>query len=362
MRLLGVLDLGRVGPRRVGQVLRAVQLAHLRAGRLDGRARQRRRVGAHVGDEAVLVEPLGHRHRRRRAHAELAGRLLLERRGAERRVGLPAVGLRLDRADGVRRVAQRVDERLGVGPAEVHPVLLRRELAVLAEVGAAGDAHLVDGVQLGGEHPLLVLLAGVEGALEVPVGRDPERHPLALTVDDHAGRHRLHAAGGEAGHHLAPEHRRDLVAVEAVEDAAGLLRLDEVVDDLARVLDRGEDRGLGDLVEDHPVHRDALGLQLVEQVPGDRLALAVLVRGEVELVGVLEQALELGDVALLVARHDVVGREVVLHVDGEPSPRLVLDLGRGVGRVVREVADVADRRLDDVPRAEVPADGAGLRR
>ena len=67
--------------------------------------------------------------------------------------------------------------------------------------------------------------------------------------------------------------------------------------DLARVVDRGEDRRLGDLVEDHPVHRDALRLQLVEQVPGDRLALAVLVGGEVELVGVLEQALELGDVA-----------------------------------------------------------------
>ena len=68
---------------------------------------------------------------------------------------------------------------------------------------------------------------------------------------------------------------------------------------LARVLHGGVDRLRGDLVEDHPVHRH-LRLQLVEQVPGDRLALAVLVGGEVELVGLLEQPLELGHVRLLV--------------------------------------------------------------
>ena len=52
------------------------------------------------------------------------------------------------------------------------------------------------------------------------------------------------------------------------------------------------DRVLGDLVEHHPLDRD-LGLEHLEQVPGDRLALAVLVGREVELVGVLEQLLEL---------------------------------------------------------------------
>ena len=156
---------------------------------------------------------------------------------------------------------------------------------------------------------------------------------------------------------------RDLVAVEAVEDAARLLGLDEVVVDLAGVLDRGEDRGLGDLVEDHPVDRQALRrLELVEEVPGDRLALAVLIGGEVEGVGVLDQLLQLRDVALLVARHDVVGLEAVVDVDREPAPRLVLDLGRGVRGVVGQVADVTDRGLDDVVRAQVAADGAGLGR
>ena len=234
------------------------------------------------------------------------------------------------------------------------------ELAVLAEVGAAGHAGAVEGVEAGGEHPLLVPGAGVEGALEVPVRRGGEAHPLPLAVDDQPGRDRLHAAGGQAAHHLAPQHRADLVAVEAVEDPTGLLRLDEVHVELAGVGHGRGDGRLGDLVEDHPVDRDVLGLQLVEEVPGDRLALAVLVGGEVELVGVLEQALELGDVALLVTRDDVVRGEAVVDVHREPAPRLVLDLGRRVRSVVREVADVADRGLDDVAVTEVPRDGAGL--
>jgi hypothetical protein len=38
-------------------------------------------------------------------------------------------------------------------------------------------------------------------------------------------------------------------------------------------------------VEHHPLHRHA-GLELLQQVPGDGLALAILIRREVELVDV----------------------------------------------------------------------------
>jgi hypothetical protein len=61
-------------------------------------------------------------------------------------------------------------------------------------------------------------------------------------------------------------------------------------------------------VEDHPLDRD-LGLQLLQQVPRDGLALAVLVRGEDQLVHALEGTLELGDLLLLVRVDDVVGLE-----------------------------------------------------
>ena len=273
--LLGVLDLRGVDAGAVGEVLGAVQLTHLVPGRPDGRVAQRRGVGPHIGDEAVLVEPLRNRHRRGGGEAQLSTGLLLERGRPERGVRRPAVGLRLDRPHLVRRVAQRSGQRLGVRLVEMHDLTpggracppggracRDLELAVLAEVGTAGYPGAVDGVQPGREHPLLVLRAGIEGALEVPVGSEPERHPFPLPVHDQPGRHGLHAPGREAAHHLAPQHRRDLVAVEAVEDAPGLLSLDEVHVELARVVGSSQDRGLRDLVEDHPLDRN-LGLQLV---------------------------------------------------------------------------------------------------
>ena len=124
-------------------------------------------------------------------------------------------------------------------------------------------------------------------------------HPLALALDDEPRRDRLHAAGGEPWHHLLPEDGRDLVAVEAVEDAPRLLRVDEPVVDRARLVERALDRVLRDLVEDHPPDGH-LGLQHLDEVPGDRLALAVLVRREQELVGVREPLLQVGDDLLLV--------------------------------------------------------------
>jgi hypothetical protein len=54
------------------------------------------------------------------------------------------------------------------------------------------------------------------------------------------------------------------------------------------------DGRLGDLVEHHPLHGH-LGLQHLEEVPGDGLALAVFVGREVELVGVLQSGLEVLD-------------------------------------------------------------------
>ena len=101
-----------------------------------------------------------------------------------------------------------------------------------------------------------------EGGLEVPVVGGPERDPLPLPLDHEAHREALHPAGGEALVDLAPQHRRHLVAVEAVEDAAGLLGVDEALVDLAGVVDGLLDGRPGDLVEHHPLHRHP-GLQLL---------------------------------------------------------------------------------------------------
>ena len=129
--------------------------------------------------------------------------------------------------------------------------------------------------------------------------------------------------------------------------------------ELPGVLDGLGDGALGDLVEHHPLDRH-LGAEDLLEVPGDGLALAVLVRGEVELVGLLQELLQALDLVLLVGGDDVERLEVVLGVDAQAGPLLLL-VGLGhVGGVAGQVADVTDGRLDGEVVAEEARDGAGL--
>ena len=352
--LLRVLHLAGVVARGVGDRLGAVEGAGLVARGRDGALRERRRVGAHVGDEAVLVEPLGDAHRVLRREAELAARLLLQRRGHERRRRTTRVRLPLHGAHRERDALERLGEAAGVLLLELDGVR-GDERAVACEVAPLRHLLAVDRGQPSVE------LAGVERGDDVPVLGGAELDPLALALDHEPRRDRLHAAGGEALHHLAPEDGGDLVAIEAVQNAARLLRIDEPVVDVARLPERPLDRLLRDLVEDHPAHGD-LRLQHLAQVPGDRLALAIFVRREQELVGVRELRPQIRDDGLLLRIDDVERLEVLIDVDAEPGPRLLLVLGRHLCGAVREVADMADRRLDHVVLPEVPGDRLGLRR
>ena len=229
------------------------------------------------------------------------------------------------------------------------------QLPEVVEVGAAGDGRAVQASEAGQEG--LRVLGGER--LDVPVAGGDERHPLALPLDDHAGRGGLHATGREARLHLVPEHRRDVPAEEAVEDAAGLLGIDQGEVQLAGVADGGLDRVLGDLVEDHALDGH-LRVEHLQEVPRDGLALAVLIRGEQDLVGALERALEFADRLRLAIADDVVRVEVVLDVDG------VLAVGLLVLRrdalLVGEVADVPHRAQHLVVVAEVALDRPHLRR
>ena len=370
MRLLRVLHLAGVGARRGRHVARAVQLGGLLAGRADRGLGQRHRVGTHIGDVAVLVQPLRDRHRVLGREAQLARGLLLQRGGAERRVRRAPVRLALHAGHGEGGVLQALRQGGGGFGVQVQDIG-GLELADGTEVAALGDPAAVHGDQAGGEAggvgPPLIFLAeltvilGRELGLEVGVGGRAERDPLPLPVHHQPGGDRLHPPGGQLGHDLLPQHGRDLVPVQPVQHPARLVRVDQAVVHLARVGDGPGDRLRGDLVEDHPAVRH-LGLEFLQQVPGDGLALAVFIGGEQEFVGVLEQALELGDLLALVAVHDEQRLEVVVDVDAEPGPRLAPVLGRDLGRAVRHVADVADAGLDHVALAEVPGDGPRLGR
>ena len=231
------------------------------------------------------------------------------------------------------------------------------ELArVLVEVAAGGEALRAEVRHLGLEADVAVAEVG----REVPVAGRQEIEPLALAPYQEVHGDALHAAGGELGGDLFPQQRAHRVADEPVEDAARLLGVDEARVELARVVYGALDGLLRDLVEDHAAHRH-LGLEHLQQVPADGLALAVLIRREQELVGVFERVLEHLDHLPLVGRHDVERLVALGDVHAEPAPLLLFELRRDLGGRARQVAHVAHAGLHLVlVGGQEAADGAGF--
>ena len=358
MSLLGVPDLLVPHPRLVRDVVGAVAICDLGAGGGDGALRQRDAVGTHIRDVALLVEALGGAHGSGRRESELATGLLLDGRGAERRVGLasPRLSLhRLDREVGLLEVGGEVAGRLLV--EESH--LARLQLAVGSEVLAGGYTLVVDGDELGSES-VAVPIGAFELTFEIPIAGRDELHPLALSLHEDTGSWALHPAGRQPRLDLLPQHRRHLVAKQAVENAPGLLGVDKPRVYVARVLECFVDGGRGDLVEHHPLDLDVLGLEHLEEVPGDALAFAVLVRRQVESVDLLDQVAQHLHLLLLLRGNDVESLEVVIDVDAKARPLLLLVGLRHVGGVARQVAHVPDRRLHDEAVAEIAGDGSRL--
>ena len=360
VRLLRALRGGAVQARGLGHGLGPVELGSLLAGGVNRLAGQRRGVGTHVGDVTGLVEGLGGAHRRGRVPVQLARGLLLEGRRREGGGRAPTVGLTRHRVDDRGR---GVRQRLRIGPrgglVQVEDAglgRLRTQLTLLRKVGTGRDRVTVHGGNARAEG----LARRRECRVDRPVLGAHVRHAVALTGDHEARGHRLHAPRRQGRADLAPQEGRDLVAVEAVEDAAGLLRVHEVGVQVARVLQGALDRFLRDFVEHHAAHGN-LRLQDLQEVPRDGLTLAVLISCQIEFVALLEELLEFGDLFLLVRVHHVVGRETVVHVDGEAAEGPLLHVLGQLGGL-REVADVADGGRHVVVGTQVSLDGGCLRR
>ena len=252
-------------------------------------------------------------------------------------VRLAGVRLALDRAhrDGpvLERVAQRARRRprrarrrrRGVGRSCSGPlveVLAGRQRACRrARPATPANGRLV----------LRPAALSCERGARGPSSGGDERHALALALDDDAGGDATAPGRRTAPADLLPQDRADLVAVEAVEDAAGLLGVDQAAVEVAGVVDGVADGLGGDLVEHHPLDRH-LGVQHLEQVPRDGLALAILIRREVELVGVLQQSPSGAGRGPSCRDDDVERLEVVVDVDAEVCPLLSLVLPRAPRR------------------------------
>ena len=124
----------------------------------------------------------------------------------------------------------------------------------------------------------------------------------------------MNTTGTQTTINLAPENRRNFVAVKSVDNAAGLLSLNQVFVDVARVAQCGLNCLFGDFVKHHSLHRN-LWLEHLQKVPGNGLTLTVFIGGEIELIRVLQGCLEVAHGLALAGRNGIHRLEVVLDVD-----------------------------------------------
>ena len=186
---------------------------------------------------------------------------------------------------------------------------------------------------------------GGEDAGDFPILFGNEGLDGEFSFDDELECDGLDAAGGEAGADFS-RGGGDFVADEAVDDAAGLLGVDLVLVDQARVFEGVENGGLGDFVEDHAFGGLDVEVQGVGEVPGDGFAFAVQVGGEVDFGGVFGGGFEFGDQLFAGVEDGVGGGEGMLDVDVEA--------------LLGHVAHMAHGGFHGEAAAEVLVDGLGL--
>ena len=153
---------------------------------------------------------------------------------------------------------------------------------------------------------LLGLLFRMEQCFERPILDRLEAANLAFALHDQPQRHGLHAPGRKPAAHFVPEQRRNLIAHEAIQNAARLLRIHEILVDVARVPEGFVDSLLRDFVEGYAANLLAffgVGSQLQREMVGDRLTFAVRVRREVDFVRLHRQLLQLIDNFFLARRY-----------------------------------------------------------
>ena len=336
MRVLGA-GLGLIAARRAGIIGLAVALGDIVSRGRKRLFRQAQRVRSHIGDQTdravagdldALVELLGDRHRAARRHGEAARGLLLQCRGDKGRRGAFLLLSAFDGIDDKGRVLRRGDD--GV------------DLVLALEFGLL----LALAVKAGGEGAAAAL--AVEQRVEQPVLLALESLDLLLAVDDHARRDGLDPSGGEAGLDLFPKQRRDLVADDAVQHAARLLRVDEIGVDRAGIFNALCHDLFRDLVEGHALGFFVAELQQLLEMPGDRLALAVRVRREIDRAGRLGVLFQLCDQILLVLHGDIFRLEAVLYVNAQLA--------------LRQIPQMPHGRFYLIFAAEISLDGLGLRR
>ena len=203
--LLGVLDLVLVETGFGGKVFRSVEFRHQSANTRDSLLGQVDRVGTHVGDVSVLVQPLGRAHGPLCRHAKLPVSILLQGAGGEGGGRAPGIRFALNLADFPVGGLEPGAQILRILFIQQSDLALRRgfELAgVAVERFSAGDPLAAEFGECGFE-----ALAGSspEGRNQIPIVRDHEGQPGLLPGYDDMYRYALYPAGGSCRADFSPE-------------------------------------------------------------------------------------------------------------------------------------------------------------
>jgi hypothetical protein len=215
--------------------------------------------------------------------------------------------------------------------------------------GRDGSFLLVDAVQLGLERRRLA--AGQRGR-DGPILLGTERFPLLFPVADQFHRDRLDPPHAQAAADFLPQQLAALITDDSIQNTPRLLGMHQFHVDLPWRLQRTFDSRFRDLVEedpiDFPVFLLPLAVDLLGDMPGDRLAFAVRIRREKHLIGLLRFLLDLSEHFGFALDRDVLRLEIAFDVDAEFAGR--------------QVFDMADGSHDGVPATQVLRNRPGLRR
>ena len=130
-------------------------------------------------------------------------------------------------------------------------------------------------------------------ATDLPVFVWHEGFDFPFAFDDQSRRHRLHSSGTQPGRDFAPQQWGDLIANDAIDDAAGLLSIDDVLFDATRA--ESNARAMSDLVMALKTTRFASPVgtpRASAKMPGDGLSFTVKVGREPDIDGLLRSLLK----------------------------------------------------------------------
>ena len=172
----------------------------------------------------------------------------------------------------------------------------------------------------------LLLSLDLQNRIQTPVFLRNKGIDLILAVSDHSQRNRLYTACRKASLHLCPQEGRNLITHDSIQHSSCLLGIHKVHIDFTGMLKRLRHRTLGDFIEGDPRCLLVLKLQRSHQVPGNCFSLAVRVRCQIDLVGLLHALSEIRQKISLSADCDVLRFKIILNIDSHLTSRKITDM------------------------------------